>query len=272
MLRQRTIIGPALAIAGTVTGAFILYYALAHCTRLERDRLLVCAILIAFTIGFWSFYEQMGSSLNLFADRFVNRVVLGREIPAATLQALPSIYVILLAPLFSDLWVRLGEQEREPSTGVKFTLAIASCGAAFLVLAAAAQLAPSSGRVPLVFFAVNFLLLVTGELCLAPVGMSMVSRLAPTRIGGFMMGVFLLAYSASSYIAGLIAQLTSADTINGVLVDRATALARYAVIYGRLGVLALALALLLLVISPVLRRYARERDMVPAGAPQVATA
>ena len=188
----------------------------------------------------------MGSSLNLFADRFVNRVVFGHEIPTATLQSLPSMYVILLAPLFSALWLRLGSRGREPSTAIKFTLAIASCGLAFLVLALGARVVPASGKVPLIVFALNFLFLVTGELCLAPVGMAMVTRLAPERIVGLMMGAFLLAYSASSFISGLIAQLTSAQTIGGALVDPARALATYTTVYARLGVIALAVAVLLL--------------------------
>jgi len=264
VLRRREIIGPMLSLFGIAMALGILYYAFAKCTRVERDRLLVCAVLIAFTIGFWAFYEQMGSSLNLFADRLVNRVVLGREIPAATLQSLPSIYVIVLAPFFGTLWVALGRRGREPGTPVKFTLAIASCGLAFLVLALGARLVGPSGKVPLVFLALNFLFLVTGELCLAPVGMSMVTRLAPQRIVGLMMGAFLLAYSASSFISGLIAQLTSAQTIGGALVDPARALSTYASVYTRLGLIALLVALVLLVLTPLLQRYAHERgDVAP---------
>jgi POT family proton-dependent oligopeptide transporter len=272
VLQRREIVGPILAACGIVTALFIIYYAFARCTRAERDRLLVCAVLLAFTIGFWAFYEQMGSSLNLFADRFVNRIVLGHEIPAATLQSLPSIYVILLAPLFSALWLRLGQRGREPSTPIKFTLAIASCGLAFLVLALGARLVPASGKVPLIFFALNFLFLVTGELCLAPVAMAMVTRLAPERIVGLMMGAFLLAYSASSFISGLIAQLTSAQTIGGALVDPSRALATYTAVYTRLGLIALSVAVLLLVLAPVLRRYAREREGDAAAAVEVAIA
>ena len=272
VLQRRAIVGPMLALCGAVTALFILYYAFARCTRAERDRLLVCAVLIAFTIGFWAFYEQMGSSLNLFADRLVNRVVLGREIPAATLQSLPSIYVILLAPLFSTLWLRLGRHGREPSTSIKFTLAITSCGLAFLVLALGARFVPPSGKVPLIFFALNFLFLVTGELCLAPVGMSMVTRLAPERIVGLMMGAFLLAYSASSFISGLIAQLTSAETVGGALVDPTRALATYTAVYARLGLIALGVAVLLLGLSPLLRRYAHESNDTATAAVEVAIA
>jgi POT family proton-dependent oligopeptide transporter len=257
-LQHRQIVGPLLTACGITTALVILYYAFARSEPDERDRLLVCGILIVFTIGFWAFYEQMGSSLNLFADRFVDRVVGGYEIKASMLQSLPSFYVIVLAPAFSTMWVRLGRRGREPSTPIKFAIAIASCGLGFLVLALGARIVPASAKVPLVWFALNFLFLVTGELCLAPVGMSMVTRLAPARIVGLMMGTFLLAYSGSSYISGLIAQLTSVQTIAGTLIDPATARTTYATVYTRLGLIAAAVAVLLSLLSPLLRRWMHE--------------
>jgi len=254
ILQHRQVVGPMLSAFGVIIALVILYYAFARCTPIERDRLLVCGVLILFTIGFWAFYEQMGSSLSLFADRLVDRVVFGHEIKASMLQSLPSVYVILLAPAFSALWIWLGRRRREPSTPVKFVLAIGSCGLAFLVLALGTRLVPPSGKVPLVWFALNFFFLVTGELCLSPVGMSMVTRLAPERIVGLMMGVFFLAYSGSSFIAGLIAQLTSVPTVAGALADPSTALATYVAVYTRLGLIALAVAAALGVIAPILRR------------------
>jgi len=212
----------------------------------------------------------MGSSLNLFADRFVDRTLFGYTVPASTLQALPSTYVILLAPLFSTLWIALGRRNREPSTAVKFTLAIASCGLAFLLVALGARVVAPGGKVPLAFLALNFFFLVTGELCLAPVGMSMVTRLAPSRVVGLMMGTFFLAYSASSFISSLIAQLTSAQTIGGALADPERALATYGAVYARLGTIAMAVALILLSLAPVLRRFAHEDARTAATSVEVA--
>jgi POT family proton-dependent oligopeptide transporter len=269
ILTHRQVVGPMLSAFGVIVALFILYYAFARCTPIERDRLLVCGVLILFTIGFWAFYEQMGSSLNLFADRLVNRVVFGYEIKASMLQALPSIFVILFAPLFSALWIALGRRGREPETPVKFVMAIASCSLAFLVLALGSHLVPPGGKVPLMWFALNFLFLTTGELCLSPVGMSMVTRLAPERIVGLMMGVFFLAYSGSSFIAGLIAQLTSAHTVDGALADPATALATYAAVYTRLGLIALAVAAVLAALAPTLRR---RMHVAPASPPPGAPA
>lgn len=258
IMQHRSVVGPMLSAFGAITATWIIYYSVARCTREERDRLLVCAALLLFTIGFWAFYEQMGSSLNLFADRAVNRVVLGHEIPASTLQALPAIFVILLAPLFSALWLRLGTRGREPGTAVKFALAIVQIALAFFVLALGITLTPSGGKVPLFWFVLNFLLLVTGELCLAPVALSMVTKLAPARIVGVMMGANFLAYSASSFIAGLIARLTSAPGSAGGVADRAAPLSTYAGVFARLGLAAMGVAALLFVLAPMLTRRARE--------------
>ena len=260
ILRYQQVVGPMLSVFGIGTGLIILYYAFARCTPVERDRLLVCATLIVFTIGFWAFYEQMGSSLNVFAERMVDRRVFGREIPASMFQSLPSIFVILFAPLASALWLRLGARGRDPSAAVKFSLAIAQIGLAFLAVSLGTRLTGADEKVALGWFVLNFFLLTSGELCLAPVGMAMVTKLAPRRIVGLMMGAFFLAYSASSFISGLIAQLTSAKTAGGELIDRAAALANYTSVYTRLGLLALGVATLLFLLSPLLSRHMHQAD------------
>jgi POT family proton-dependent oligopeptide transporter len=194
----------------------------------------------------------------------VDRGIFGTEIPASTLQSLPAIYVIALAPLFSWLWIALGRRGREPSTPVKFVLAIVQISLAFLVLVLGSALRPDDGKVALIWFALTFLLMVTGELCLAPVGMSMVTRLSPKRIVSTMMGSFMLAYAASSYISGLIARLTSATTAGGDIVDFDAALSTYSNVYTRIGLLALLVAAVLGGLTPLLVRLMRGADSRPA--------
>jgi POT family proton-dependent oligopeptide transporter len=254
LLQHPRLVGHMLALVGCVVAAGIIAYAFARCDRIERDRLLVVTVLVLFTLGFWAFYEQMGSSLALFADRMVDRVVLGYEIPAASLLSLPSIYVILLAPFFSLLWATLARRGFEPQAPLKFTLAITLLAMAFLSLALGIGLTPAGKPVALGWFALNFLLLVMGELCLAPVGMSMITRLAPRRIVALMMGVFLLAYSASSFISSQIARLTSIDPGVGEQANPSLVLANYQSVYQQLGLYALAVATLLLMLSPMLKR------------------
>jgi POT family proton-dependent oligopeptide transporter len=256
LLLRREVVGPLLAAFGAAVGGWVVYFALAKCDPTERRRLIACAVLTAFTIGFWAFYEQVGSSLALFSDRLVDRTVLGIEIPASTLQAIPSLFVMVLAPVFSALWLWLGRRGREPSTSVKFVWAIGQMAAAFLVLAVGIAASPPGGPVPMIWFGLNFLLMTTGELCLAPVGISMVSRLSPQRIVGVMMGAFLLAYSASSYLAGLIARLTSAPADSGGL-DPVAMGAIYRGVFVQLGVASLVVAAVLLVGAPILTRMSR---------------
>jgi len=258
VIQHASLVGTLLTVTAIVVTCYVLYYAFARCRRSERDRLLACGILIVFTVGFWAFYEQMGSSLNVFADRFVDRRVLGYEIPASMLQGLPSIFVILLAPLFSVLWLTLGRRGRAPSTAVKFSAAIFQLGLAFAVLAFGTSLAGEGSKVGFGWFVLNFLLLVTGELCLAPVGQSMVTRLAPRRIGGLMMGCFLLAYAGSSYMSGLIAQTTAGAASSVIIENRAAGLDQYIAVYYRLGLLASGVALVLLIMAPALKRLSHE--------------
>ena len=257
LLVRRAVVGPLLTISGIVVGGWVIYYALARCTPSERRRLLACAVLVVFTIGFWAFYEQMGSSLAVFSDRAVDRRVFGLEIPASVLQAFPSLFVMVLAPAFSLLWLRLGRRGREPSTAVKFVLALAQLALAFLILALGTVLTPGGQLVALGWLGLNFLLLTAGELCLAPVGISMVSQLAPRRIVGVMMGAFLLAYSASSYLAGLIARLTSAPA-DASAVDPAAMRAMYVEVFLRLGAAAALVAVVLVICTPALNRAARS--------------
>jgi POT family proton-dependent oligopeptide transporter len=265
VIRHQEAVGVLLGATGLVVAAFLLYDAFARCTPVERDRLFACVALIVFTIGFWAFYEQMGSSLNVFAERVVDRSVMGHEIPASMLQALPAVFVILLAPLFSAAWLTLGKRGREPSTPIKFCLAIFQLALAFLLLAVGTRLTPDGSKVALGWFILNFLLLVTGELCLAPVGQSMVTRLAPRQIVGMMMGCFLLAYSAASFISGLIAQLTAVTGPAGAGAALTAELGHYASVYSRLGLLAMGVVLLLLAFTPLLKRLSHEHPRMTYG-------
>lgn len=266
ILNRPTVVGPMLTLFGTITGIVILYFAFARCAPQERDRLLVCATLVVFSIAFWALYEQMGSSLNVFADRMVDRTVFGYEIPASMLQGLPSIFIILCAPLASSLWLYLGRRNREPSTAVKFTLAITQVGLAFLALSLGLGLTEAGEKIALGWFVLNFFLLTSGELCLAPVGMSMITKLSPRRIVGVMMGSFFLAYSASSFIAGKIAQLTAQSISDPSSLDRAAAMESYASVYKTLGCVALGVAVLLWLLAPLLTRRTHEpAEVTPMG-------
>src|SRR5262245_6419272 len=171
-------------------------------TAKEWKRIATIAILFLFAVLFWGAYEQQGSTLNLFADRYTRLTVFGMTFPSSWFQAVPAAFVILLAPVMAALWVRLGS--REPSSPAKFALGLLFAGLAYLMLVPAATLAQSgSGVLVSPLWLIGFYLIIElGELALSPVGLSVVTKLAPNRIVGLMMGVWFLSVAVGDKVAG----------------------------------------------------------------------
>jgi POT family proton-dependent oligopeptide transporter len=185
-----TVVGTALGyVAGTVR----------HLKGAELRRVLVIFILFLFSIIFWMSFEQAGTSLNLFADRLTNNSVAGYAFPSAWYQSVQPAFVIALAPAFAALWVWLGR--RDPSSPAKFAVGLFFAGLAFAVMALASHLA-GFGKVSPIWLVLCYFTQTLGELCLSPVGLSTVTKLAPGRMVGLMMGVWLLSVSFGDFIAG----------------------------------------------------------------------
>ena len=174
-------------------------------TPAERKRLVVVTVLFVAATIFWMAYEQAGSTLNLFAERNTNNVVLGHPFPAAWYQSVPPLFVIVFAGVFAGVWLRLGA--RNPSSTAKFTMALFFLAGAFAIMIGAAAIASTGARVSPLWLVLSYLLQVWGELCLSPVGLSAMSTLAPARISGLVMGVWFLALSVGSYLAGMAASV-----------------------------------------------------------------
>jgi POT family proton-dependent oligopeptide transporter len=176
----------------------------------EWKRIATVGILFLFAVLFWSAYEQSGSTVNLFADRYTRLSMCGRVFPSSWFQAVPALFVILLAPVMAALWVRLGP--REPSSPAKFAIGLLFAGFSFLVLVPAASLAQSGEgiRVSPWWLIAAYFVIEIGELALSPVGLSVVTKLAPLRIVGLMMGVWLLSIAAGDKVAGWAAGLFNA--------------------------------------------------------------
>ena len=168
-------------------------------TRDEWKRILAIAILFAFTIMFWSAYEQKGASLNLFAKELVRTTLFGWTFPASWLQSLTPFFIILFAPVFARLWIRLGD--RQPSGPKKFSIGLFLIGIAMLLLVPASILTAQGKISPLWLVAVYFFD-VMGEICVSPVGLSMVTKLSPAKIVGLMMGAWFFATSLGNKLAG----------------------------------------------------------------------
>jgi POT family proton-dependent oligopeptide transporter len=177
-------------------------------TKGDWKRIAAIFIFFVFTILFWGAYEQKGASLNLFADRLTRTEIFGMRFPAPYLQSLTPLFVIMLTPVFSILWVRL--RERQPSSPVKFTLGMLFIGVAYLLMIPAAMLT-ASGRVSFWWLVGLYFLEVCGEMCLSPVGLSTVTKLSPPKLVGIMMGVWFLASSIGSKLAGYLSGFFVSD-------------------------------------------------------------
>jgi POT family proton-dependent oligopeptide transporter len=189
------------ALFPTVVGGAIGYLAavLRGLRGEELKRVLVIFILCAFSVIFWMSFEQSAGSLTLFADRFTRNSIFGHQYPSSWYQAVQPLFVILLAPVFAALWVRLGR--RQPSSPAKFALGLIFAGLAFALMALASTLT-GAGRVSPLWLVFCYLLQTFGELCLSPVGLSTVTKLSPARLVGLMMGTWFLFTSFGEFIAG----------------------------------------------------------------------
>jgi POT family proton-dependent oligopeptide transporter len=177
------------------------------------------------------------------------------EMTAAQTQSFNAGYIVLLALPFSAMWIWLAKRKLEPSTPVKFALGLVQVGLGFFVLVWGTQFAGSDFRVPLVFLALLYLLHTTGELFLSPVGLSMVTKLSAPQVVGLMMGVWFLSSSLAHILAGIIAQQTASDTIGGQVVDPSAQLQSYVSVFTAVGILGVAVGVLLLLLSPILKKW-----------------
>ncbi len=253
-----TPVGIILLIFSAVMLSVIALHATRECTKVERDRLFVASALIFFSVVFFALFEQAGSSLSLFTDRAVDRA----GVPASMFQSLNPIFIVLLGPVFSWLWVRLSKRGLEPRTPVKFSFGILLVGLGFLALVAGVKLSGESttALVGAYWIVLLYLLHTMGELCLSPVGLSMITKLSTPRIVGMMMGVWFLASSFAYYIAGLIAAMTGGNSHGGdVFANLADAKANYVAVYGKVGMLAMGIGFFILLISPILKKGMHER-------------
>ncbi len=174
----------------------------------EKKRVAVIIVLFIFATIFWSAFEQAPTSLNLFARDFTDRMIFGWEVPTLWLQAANSLFVILLAPVFAAIWVALGRRHKDPSSPAKFAFGLFFAGLAFMIMVLAANRVIAGGgaaiKVSMLWLTFSYFLQTIGELSLSPVGLSSMTKLAPRRFVGQMMGVWFMAAALGNLIAGLV--------------------------------------------------------------------
>ena len=206
----------------------------------EMKRIGAILVLFVFSLLFWTIYEQGGSSLNVFTTKLVQCRVFGWNFPSSWLQSFQAVFVIVLAPMFSVLWLRLGK--REPSSPAKFCygLLFLAIGISFMVPAA---MLAQSGKVSFLWLVFVYLFEVVGELCLSPVGLSTVTKLAPLRLLGLFMGVWYLNLAFGNKLAGFLAGKFNPDNINAMVT-----------LYGGMAVAGLIAAAILAALVPTVKK------------------
>lgn len=247
MVQNQSVVGTLLGIAGAALVAYVLFTAVVKLEAHDRDRIFAAMFLIIGSVLFWALFEQAGSSLNLYTDRHVDRTILGFDVPASMFQSINAIYIVLLAPLFAALWTGLGRRGLEPSAPAKFGLALMQLGAGFLVLVAGAA---TGNLTPVLFIFLIYLLHTTGELCLSPVGLSAMNRLAPAHMASLIMGTWFFASATGNFVAGLIAAATGSEAASGEGAGKEVVLG----VYNQIGWIAIAVGVGVLVISPLIKK------------------
>lgn len=250
-----TLRAQAMTVMVAAVVAYFLYLLLfAGLTSAEKKGIVVLAVLVSASTLFWAGYEQAGSSLTLFAERHTNRMLGGNEFPAGWFQSVPATFVLVFAPLLAGLWSWLAARGRDLNVIVKFALGLAGMGLGFLVMVGAAKVIShsmmgASGGAGPIWLVTTYLLHTLGELCLSPVGMSATTRLAPRRYAGQAMGLWFTSLAMGNLLASQLAGDVSGADPRG--------LAAY---FLRMFEYGAGAALLLLVLSPWLKRWAKSRQ------------
>ena len=246
-----------LVITAVACAVGLALFAFLACRGAERANMLIMMLLIFFSVFFWSLFEQAGTSLSLFAERNLDRSLFGYEIKPSQFQAVNPAFIMLLAPLFAWFWGWCAASKREPSLPIKFAFAIILVGLGFYALIIGANFADSDGQVAMVWLVLAYFLHTTGELCLSPVGLAMVTQLSVARIVGIVMGVWFLSSAFAANLGALIARTASLDQVDGSKLTGTAALEVYTGLFANLGQVALVIGLGLLIAAPWLAKHIR---------------
>ncbi len=236
--------------------AFLLYTAYSL-KGSEGYKLLAATVMIIFSVLFWTFYEQGGGSLNLFALRNVDMVLFGYEMPSTAVNNfINPAFIVIFGLLFTLLWKFLNDRKIEPSTPLKFGFGLLQLALGFYVFYLGAMNASSDGLVSLSYFTLGYLFLSTGELCLSPIGLSMVTKLSPLHIVGLVMGIWFLASGLGQYFAGVVGTWMAIPNTNGTeALPKVQSLLIYAGVFKKIAWITLISGILMTAISPIVKKW-----------------
>ena len=227
--------------------------------KIWKDRMVALIIFMIINVSFWACFEQAGTSLTLFADRNVDRSILGWEMPASMTQFFNPFFIIVFGSIFSVMWVKLSKIGKNPSIPMKFAFGILQLALGFLVTKLGLQFVNESFQVPLLTLLFLYLLHTTGELFLSPIGLSMVTKLSPKNISGTAMGAWFLSFAIANYIGGKIAALTGGHGGEEAL-STADGLAKYTTIFSNIGYVLIGIAILIAIFNKPLKKLMHGVD------------
>lgn len=253
LLTNSQIVGYLLA----ATAIFVIYNLLSagfSGGNVLRDRMIVLILLMFFNIVFWACFEQAGSSLTLFADRNIDRNVMGTEIGAATTQFFNPFFILIFGTIFSVMWVWLSRIGKNPNIPMKFGLGIVQLGLGYLVIYVGLPFVSPDFKMPLMTLALLYMLHTTGELFISPIGLSMVTKLAPANMTGTVMGAWFLSIAGANYVAALIAKLTGGEHGGSEPATAADSFNTYVDIYTQMGLITVGIGLVLVLLSKPLNK------------------
>lgn len=234
----------------------ILIWSFVNGERREFQMMLAAMVLIVFNVVFWTLFEQAGSSLTLFADRNTDLSVFGLfSISAGQTQFFNAFFIVALAPVMSILWTKLAARGIEPSIPVKFGIALIGVGVGFLFLVWGASMVGPTFKVAIWWLAGLYFIHSFAELCISPVGLSMITKLSIARVVGLMMGVWFLSISVAQYVAGIVAQVASVETVGGQVTNLKVSLDTYAGVFWTIGLVSAGIGVVLLLISPLIKKW-----------------
>jgi proton-dependent oligopeptide transporter, POT family len=243
-----------------VSGVGLLGYVLYESFKLEkepRERMFAILFLISLNPLFWGLFEQAGGSMSLFTDRFVDR----GGVPASLFQSINPIIIIIMAPIFAAIWQWLGRSGKEPSAPAKFALALAQMGLANLVLVWGAQAYGMAAMTPVLLVFAYYFFATTAELCLSPVGLSAMNRLAPKFLASLIMGAWFYMTAVGNFVAGKIGEATGG---HGGEMSKEKLLE----IYELFGWISIGAGVLVLVLTPMVKRW-MHLDTLKDAEPEV---
>ncbi|GEN73614.1 peptide MFS transporter [Chryseobacterium lathyri] len=231
-----------------------LFYEMSKVTASERKKLWAALVFIIFSILFWGIYEQSGGSLSIFAAKNLNKDLLGLD-PNGVNNSGGAFFIIFLAPLIGLLWIWLNKRKIEPNTIVKFGLGFIFLGIGYYVLFATRLFADLQGITSLNFFTLALLIITLGELCLSPIGLSIMTKLSTKNLQGMMMGMWFLASAYGQYVAGIIGAGLATAKEGSTNYD---ALITYTDGYKQLGLYAVIAGVVLILISPFVKKLMQD--------------